>query len=251
MSIIRTVDRAFSILRHVAHHPSGQTVSKISTELGLAKSTVSRLLTTMEKWDMVQRDANNRFFLGDEPVRWISQQPKTKTLSSIVHPTLQQISDSTGEAVALCVREGLQVVYIDHVQGNHDVQVRDWTGEKLPLHATSSGKVLLAYAPSQTIDLVLSRPLQPYTGKTVASSTELSRRLEMIRERGYDIADEEYGEGIIGIGVPIHDQKNQIVASLNLYGPRFRLDRETLKQSIFEQLKESTSFLKTIIKASN
>ena len=234
MSTIRTVDRAFAILRYVSQHPDGVGVSMIATHLGLAKSTISRLLATMQQWEVVEKTPSNQFRIGSEPARWISHQPFSNTLGLIARPALQMVADETGEATTLCVLDSDQLVYLDHIQSRHDIQVRDWRGEKLPLHVTSAGKVLLAYARPELQRALLQRPLVAYTDKTIVDSTVLEQQLQQIRTQGVAVADEEFAEGIIGIAVPLLIDEQDVVAALCVYGPKFRLDALDKQQEIIE-----------------
>ena len=243
MSTIRTLDRALSILRIVASKPQGIGVSAVAAELGVAKSTVSRLLNAMSSWELVERTAENRFRLGPEPVRWVGQQAFTTTLPALARPVLQQIADETGEAAAICVLRGFQVLYLDHVQSYQDIQVRDWKGELVPLHVSSSGKVLLAFSAPDFIETFLQRPLLPFTHKTIVDSERLREELTAAQNLGFAITDEEYGEGIIGLAVPVFNRQGDVVAAVNVYGPKFRLDSPERQAQIVDVMKAEVKTL--------
>lgn len=237
MSNIRTLDRAFSILEIIAQRPDGVGVTAIANELELAKSTISRLLATMESWHVVERTTTNRFRMGPTLARWVGYQPFTSTLSALARPILQNIADEVGEAVAICVLDGFQVLYLDHVQSHQDILVRDWTGELLPLHVTSAGKVLLAYASPELIDKFLKKPLQSFTEKTIVDPLIFRKELKQVRKIGYAVTNEEFGVNIIGFAVPIFNRKDEIVAALNLYGPKFRLNSPAKETQIIQKMK--------------
>ncbi|MDX1521433.1 MAG: IclR family transcriptional regulator [Anaerolineae bacterium] len=236
MSTIRTLDRAISILQIVAAHPDGVGVSAIAVELGLAKSTISRLLTAMDSWEIVERTPENRYRIGAEPVRWVSHKPFSATLSVLARPILQQLAEETGEAVALCTLNGLQVYYLDHVQSRQDIQVRDWTGEQVPLHVSSAGKVLLAYAGQQQIDRFLERPLAPSTKQTITNPATFRKQLEEVRSQGFAISDEEFASEVFGLAVPIFGKRNAVVAAINVYGPKFRLKSPAKQRRIIAHM---------------
>lgn len=243
MSTIRTLDRAFSILRIVAKHPQGVGVSAVAAELGLAKSTTSRLLAAMNSWEVVVRTTENHFQIGPEPVRWVGHQPLTFTLPALARPLLQKIADETGEAVSICVLEGFQVSYLDHVQSYRDIQVRDWTGELVPPHVSSAGKVLLAFSEPDFVEAFLKRPLVPYTDRSIVDPDELRKELIAVRRDGYAMTDEEYGEGILGLAVPMFNGHGNVMAAINVYGPKFRLDSPVKQTQIIEKMKAEVEFL--------
>lgn len=236
MSTIRTVDRTFAILRIVANHPQGIGVTKIAKELSLAKSTVSRLLATMLTWGVVEKLADQQYCIGPEPARWVNFQTSIQSLAQQMLPTLQTIANASGEATALCILEGNQLLYQEYVQSHQDIQMRDWRGERIPPHAVAPGKVLLAYAEEEALAAYLATPLVSLTKKTVTDIPTLRTQLKVIREEGFAIADEEFGEGIVGMAVPLADKVGQVVASLCVYGPKFRLNSLTAQMAIIEMM---------------
>jgi DNA-binding IclR family transcriptional regulator len=236
MSTIRAIDRAFSILRLVAHHPEGVGVTVIAQAIELPKSTTSRILSTLERWEAVARTGDNRFQIGPELVRLVGQRPFSQNLSTLARPVLQEIADMTGEAVALCILDELQVYHLDHVQSQQAVRVRDWTGERTPLHISSAGKIFLAYGNSNLVETYLERPLSRYTGRTITSPDILRAQLPQIRRQGYAVSDEEFDDGVLGFAVPVLDSHGNVIAAINLYGPKFRIQDNEKRQQVVEIL---------------
>ncbi|MEM7028132.1 MAG: IclR family transcriptional regulator [Chloroflexota bacterium] len=236
MSTTRSVDRAFSIMKVVSEYPEGIGITEISTKVGIAKSTVSRLVSTLQVWEMVTRTADNKIRLGPEPVRWVERQPFTMSLRQRFRPILQRLADQTGEAAALCIRDGYQVHYLDQVQGHHDIQVRDWTGERIPLHVLAAGKVLLAFGDAIFLERYLTRPLHHFTGHSITDRKQLKDMLNNVYTQGYALANEEYVEGIVGLATPIFDRQQNIIAALNIFGPKFRLDSPKKQKQIITEM---------------
>ena len=232
MSTIRAIDRAFSILRIIAKHPQGVGVNAIAQAVNLPKSTTSRILSTLENREVVSRTEANQFQLGPEVTRLAGQQPFSQNLAILARPILQEIADTTGEAAALCILDDLQVYYLDHVQSQHAVRVRDWTGAHIPLHVVAAGKVFLAYGSDELVAAAVQKPLSAYTNRTITSPQALKAHLAQIRDQGYAIGDEEFEEGVIGLAAPIHDANNQVIAAINVYGPKFRLQEPGRQQEI-------------------
>ncbi|MGB0389057.1 MAG: IclR family transcriptional regulator [Ardenticatenaceae bacterium] len=245
MQKIRTIDRAFSILQLLSKHPDGMGVSAIAAELELAKSTISRLLGTMYAWEVVERMADNRFRIGPALARWVSHQPFTTTLPLLARPILQKIADETGEAVAICVLEGFELLYLDHVNSYQDIQVRDWTGELIPPHVTSAGKILLAYATPDFVDRFLLKPLASFTEKSIVDPLAFKKELIAVRQKGEAMSDEEFGVGIMGLAVPVFNRHGNVIAALNLYGPKFRLNSPAKQTQIMQKMKAGAQSLAT------
>ena len=236
MSTIRAVDRTFSILRIIANNPEGIGVNRIARDTDLPNSTVSRLLTALEDWEAVTRTPDNRFQIGSELVRLAGQQPFTQNLTALARPVLQEIAETTGESIALCILDKLQIYYLDHVDSTQAIRVRDWTGEHLPLHVAAPGKIFLAYGSAALRDQVLDQPLAQYASRTITSPEQLRAEFPKIRNQGYAISDEEFEDGVFGFAVPIRDANSEVIAAFNLYGPKFRLEDSAWQRRIIEAM---------------
>ena len=143
MGSVQSVERAFAVLRCLAAGPAG--VTEIADRCELPKSTVSRLLATLNEIDVVeQMGAGGDYRLGATIVELASGLSPSAHLVALARPHLVDLSEELGEATGLAVLDGRQVHYLDQVDGPHAVQVRDWTGERVPAHLVPSGIVLLA-----------------------------------------------------------------------------------------------------------
>lgn len=243
MSTIRAVDRSFAILDIIASHPQGMGVNAIARAADLPNSTVSRILSTLEMWEVVSRTEDNLFQIGPGLVRLVGQQSFTQNLTALARPVMQDIAETTGEAVALCVLDNMQTYYLDHVQSSQTIQVRDWTGEHLPLHVAAPGKVFLAYATPSFIENVLKEPLARFAARTITAPEQLRTQLAHIRAQGFAVSDEEFADGVLGLGVPIKDKGGSVIAAFNLYGPKFRLEDATRQQEIVAVLQRRAAAL--------
>ena len=220
---MKLLDRAFAILHEVGREPTGLGVTEIAVRLGLAKSTTSRLLAALEQQGAVERNANNQFTIGPAISRLAATQPFRRSLSATVFPLLQRLAAETGEAAALCVPEGFQVLYLDQVQSRQAIQVQDWSGARFPMHVLSAGKLFLAYAPSTFVDAYLRQPLVRYTDKTITNAAELRAELARVRAQGYGLTSEEFAADLVALSVPLRDEEERCIAAINIFGPKSRL----------------------------
>ncbi len=235
---MQAIQRTFSILRIIAQQEGQIGVNAIAAKLGLAKSTTSRFLSALEAEGVIVRSADNRFAIGPEITRLAQQTPFTQSLAVAARPELQALTDQTGEASALCVPNGNQTLFLDHVPSQHMVQVMDWTGHSVPLHTASSGKLFLADASSHFVDRYLARPLEAFTDKTITSAKALRAELVRAREQGYAITDEEFAESVVGYAVPIYDKNDKIIAAIMLYGPKFRFEELSKPEDLVALLRK-------------
>ncbi len=227
MANVQSVERAFAILEEIANHNSGIGVTKIARNVDLPKSTVSRLLSTLECVKAVERLADNDGFqIGEGILNLAASTPYPRQLISIARPYLLELAEVTGETVNLCLPDGDQVHYIDQVDSQYHLQIQDWTGYRFPLHVTSNGKIFLAYWSEEALAQYVSRPLQSYATKTITTPEVLRQELAQIRSQGYAWAKGESEEEIVGIAAPVQDKTGQVIASVCAGGPAFRFPPE-------------------------
>ncbi len=226
MPSVQSVERAFAILKVVASHPNGVGVTEIANQVGLPVSTAARLLTTLTNVGAVERvPEKTDFQIGTEIISLASQVTHDRRLTALARPFLLELAVATGEAVALCVLDGEQMCVIDLIRSQRRVRVKNAVGDRYPLHATSPGKVLLAYLPDKRLESYLARPLKHYTENTTTNPDELRQQFGKIREQGVAWVNEELEE-IAGLATPIHDSNGDVIAAVNLYGPTSRFPPE-------------------------
>ena len=234
------------ILREVSTTREGIGVNAIAQRIGLAKSTTSRILSTLEEWNVVERTPENRFIIGPGLHRLVEHQPLPTTLKALVRPAIEQIAAETGEATLLVVRDGDEALYLDSVPGTHAVQVREWVGERVPLNLTSGGKMLLAYADEVFISAYLAQPLKTNTENSIRDPKKLAIQLKSIKEREVAMTDGEYDDEVAGITVPVKNGGGSVIAVITVYGPTFRLRPFANRQAILESMHKALEKLPEI-----
>lgn len=221
MSSVQSIERAFVVLRAVATGPAG--ISELARRVGLPTSTVARLLGTLEGLGAVTRVGDGLTYrVGPAVAELATAADPSSGLVAAARLFLVELVDEVGETAGISVLDGDEVLYLDHVEAANQVQVRDWSGTRLPLHVVSSGLVLLAAQPPDAIDAYLSRPLQAFTARTVVDPVALRRRLEELRATGFVWTVEELHEGLTSVAAPVRGPSGTVVAALHCHGPSFR-----------------------------
>ena len=221
MSRVQSIERAFAVLGALADGPIG--VSEVADRADLPKSTAARLLGSLAREGVVEQvPGDSRYRLGPRLVTLAARIRPTRTLAGLARPSLEDLVDTAGEAAGLSVRDGHNAHYIDQVGSPNPVSVRDWTGSRIPLHAVSSGQVLLAYAPTTFVQRYLGRPMETFTLRTLVTADALLERMRAIRRDGYTWALEEFDEGISSVAAPVADGSGEVVAVVHLHGPSYR-----------------------------
>lgn len=242
MSDIQSVRRAFDILKAVAtvsSHTGGASLTEIAARVELPKSTVSRMLTTLTGLGAVERiDKREGFRIGNELIAIASNVAYPRTLSAIAQPFLQQLSQTSGETATLCVPDGDLAHYVDQVNSSRALQVHNWVGQKLPIHACSDGKLYLAGRSDAEVEHYLQQPLQRFTRSTLTAPTTLRKEIRGIRRKGYAWTNGEFDADIVGVAAPVRDEAGQVVASICLFGPAFRWPTELKARRLIDLVTE-------------
>lgn len=225
---VQSVDRAISALEILAQ--TGEAgVSEVAIAIGVHKSTASRLLASLESRGLVEQSGDRgRYRLGYGILRLAGSIPGQLDVTRQGSRICDELAESAGETVNLAVLQGLHVVNIHQVHGRSAITVNNWVGRPTPLHATSSGKVLLAAQPPVAQADLLAGQLESFTEHTVTDRDELARQLHTVAQQGFATTIEEYEVGLNAIAVPIRSFGNTTTAALSVSGPAYRLDQPAL-----------------------
>jgi DNA-binding IclR family transcriptional regulator len=214
---MQSADRALAILTAFGEERQDLGVSELAAELGMHKSTVSRLLAALERRGLVRREGE-RFAPGPELARLGLLSVRSFTLAGAARAPLEALAEQTGETVNLAVRDGQRALNVLQVDAAHFVGVTDWTGRAAPLHATANGKALLAFGEGP-----MAGRLGKLTPRTIVERRELEADLERTREAGFAVAVEELEVGLHAVAAPVFDAGGACVAAVSVSGPAYRL----------------------------
>jgi IclR family transcriptional regulator, acetate operon repressor len=221
MSSVQSIRRAFDVLGTLGDGPLG--VTEVADRAGLPKSTAARLLATLVGEGAVEQvPGDTSYRLGPRLITLSAGFSLARSLAAIARPMLTDLAEASGEAAGLAMPDGDLVHYIDQVDTVQPVLVRDWTGARAPLHAVSSGQVLLAFRTPAAIERYLERPMERFTDRTLADADAVRERLREVRRRGYAWAIEEFDADISSVAAPIADASGEVIAAVHVHGPSYR-----------------------------
>lgn len=221
---MQSADKALAILAAFDDDRPDLGVSELAGELGMHKSTVSRLLAALERRGLVRRQGE-RFAPGPELARLGALAVRGLTLVGAARPPLELLAERTGETVNLAVRDGERALNVLQVDAAHFVGVTDWTGRAAPLHASANGKALLAFG-----DARATGRLTRLTPRTIVDRTGLRAELERTRSVGFAVAVEELELGLHAVAAPVFDATGSCVAAVSVSGPAYRLTEIRLSE---------------------
>lgn len=224
---VQSVERAINILEELAMEKEGLGVTELSHRVDLHKSTVHRMLTTLLNLGYVEQNIlSEKYRLGMKLLFLGGAILERMDIRHEAHDLLEELCAKVNEAVHLVVPDGFRAIYIDKLDSNKTIRMYSQIGRIAPLHASAVGKAILAFSGEEFVDEVIAQGLSKYTSKTITESQELFRHLNMIRERGFAVDDEENEEGIRCVGAPVFDYTGKVIGAISVSGPTVTVVQE-------------------------
>ncbi len=228
---VQSVDRALQVLELLARRGEAG-VTELASDIGVHKSTVSRLLTALEDRELVEQAfERGKYRLGFGILRLANAVSGRLDVTQQGREVCERLALEVGETVNIAVLRSEYVVNVDQARGPAAVSTHNWVGELTPLHATSSGKVLLAFmAADARRDLLAVAGLRRFTEHTITSVERLEAQLRDVPQNGYVVSLEELEDGLNAVAAPIRDHIGGVIAALSVSGPAYRLTAERARE---------------------
>ncbi len=232
MAGVQSIERAFTVLRELSLGPAG--VTEIAEQVGLPKSTVSRLLSALEAEGAVaQRETGSEYELGAGLAALADAANNDANMAAVVRPFLIELSEATGESAGFVVRSGRNVYWVDSVDDEESaVQVQDRTGFYAPMHSIPAGLALLAHLPPDEIQRYLAQPLERVNQRTITDVATLRAHLDQIVNDGLMWSIDDLGDGITALDVPFRGASGHFEGALFVNAPSFRFPAEGDKDRV-------------------
>ncbi len=223
---VQSVDRALVVMEILA--TLGQAgVTEIAAELGVHKSTVSRLISVLEARGYVEQLSDRgKYRLGFAVARLARSTSAQLDLVKQSQAACDALALESGETTNLAVLDADRIVNIAEAIGPAGIALRTWVGQSCPAHATSSGKVLLAGLDAGQVRERLATRLESFTDDTLTARATLEAELEVVRQRGWASVREELEVGLNAVAAPVRDADGHVVAALSVSGPSYRLSED-------------------------
>jgi DNA-binding IclR family transcriptional regulator len=223
-SQVQSVARAAGILELLAAESGELGVTELGRRLGVHKATASRLLSTLAEHGLVERHpTTDKYRLGFGLIHLAGVAMAGLDLVQQARPILEDLAEKTSETVNLAVLDGDQVMHVDQIAGRRSIVSVSWVGRRTPVHCTSNGKVLLAFAPEAERERLLRQPLEQRTRNSITDPAKLRAHLEEVRAKGYAQTIEELEEGLNAVAAPVRSGNGDVIAAVSVAGPSFRM----------------------------
>ena len=226
---VRSVDRAVAILDLLAEG-GWRTGAEVARGLNVHRSTALRLLGTLERHALVERDQRTaRYRLGRRLPQLASVVTGEFDLRYVARPVCEQLAMAAGETATLDVLVGDVIVPIEQATASTSVVGVNWLGKRTPVHCTASGKAIAAFAPLAVRERLLELPLDRVTPHTITERAQLEAQLDEARQTGIARTYEELEVGLDAVAAPVFGPDGEVAAALDVSGPSHRLrDRPDL-----------------------
>ncbi|HKC06960.1 MAG TPA: IclR family transcriptional regulator [Methylomirabilota bacterium] len=222
----RAAGRVMDILELVAHTRGGLALRELSAQLEAPKSSLLPLLRTLTARGYLEQGALGEYGLGPKALELGMGSPAHRAWPEIARPVLRELMQRTGETVFLGALggDGTAVVFVDKVESEQVIRYAAGVGDRRALHATSSGKVILAFLPASERERILrALPLKRYTDRTVTSLPALRAALDEVRHTGVCVNLDELALGAAGIAAPVFGRDGRVAGACAIGGPTDRV----------------------------
>ncbi|WP_293019381.1 IclR family transcriptional regulator [Mycolicibacterium sp.] len=228
---VQSVDRALYVLELLARRGEAG-VTELASDIGVHKSTVSRLLAALEDRELVEQAfERGKYRLGFGILRLANAVSGRLDVTRQGREICERLALEVGETVNIAVLRSEYAVNVDQARGPAAISTHNWVGELTPLHATSSGKVLLAFMSADARRALLADAgLRRFTEHTITSVERLEAQLQDVPRTGYVLSLEELEHGLNAVAAPIRDHLGGVIAALSVSGPAYRLTAERVRE---------------------
>jgi DNA-binding IclR family transcriptional regulator len=213
------LSRAVRIVEAFGPGDTALTVTEIARRSGLHIATASRLVEELSSFGWLQRDEDRRVRIGVRMWEVVSRASPTLSLREAAMPVIQDLQGIVGQHIQLGVLEGDEVLFVERLTAPGAVINFTRVAGRLSLHASSSGLLLLAYAPPQQQERIIAQPLEIFTERTISTSSQLRIALAEVRRQGYALLAGHIHPDATGIAVPVRDPSGRVAAALSIVVP--------------------------------
>ncbi len=239
----QSIDRAARILVRLVESDEAVTLSGVMEETRLAKSTAARLLRALERNGLAQRRPGGGFRPGPVLVDYARRDASVGDLATLARPFLERLEQTTGETTNVAIPTPSGVARLAQVDSHHPLGAGNWVGRRIPSHASSLGKVFMAFGAAQPPFGRLAR----LAANTITTMPELMAELERVRRQGYATTWDELEDGLCSAAAPIRGAGGKVIAAISVSAPTVRMTPEQL-HALAEQVVDAADALSNHIR---
>ena len=244
-SFVRTFARGLKVIEVMGHRPARQTIAAVAQAAALPRTATRRFLMTLESLGFVRSDGRS-FWLTPKVLRLGLSYLYTLPFWRDAQLALEELGARTKQSCAISVLDGEDIVYVQRLHTKRILSMSPSLGSRLPAHAVSMGRVLLASLDDAALDGYLAHAvLKKLTARTITDPTLLRAQIEAVGRQGYAWVDGEYDESICGLAVPVREQDGHVIASINASLPSGTYDEHKALAELLPALRQTASVLRS------
>lgn len=230
--MLKTLDNALDILKYFSKENPWWGVRELAREIGMSHAVVYRILATFEQHGfLVQDSLTQKYGLGFKILEYSSIIRSNLKITSVIYPLMKQMAEKSGESVALTLRDGLCGVILERVETSNPIKFVHSVGDRAPLYAGATNKVIMAYLSPEEQAKIMKECFESGNKKNI-SQEKLTEDLEKIRKNGWFFSQGEVTADTFGLAAPLFDDKNEIIASISVSGPEYRMPQENIEKTL-------------------
>ncbi len=230
MSTNQSIVKAFNIINIFTREEPEKSLTQISKETGINKTTVYRYLSSLMKIGLIGQDPNTGYYyLGIKLFEIGNKVIVNKNIIDISRPILTRVVNDVNITIHLATINDNEVVYLDKIKSKQSLQVHTYMGLRVPLHCTALGKSMLSFLPDDELqELLKKKRLSARTPKTITQKKKLFRNLKTARKNGYAVDREEFKEQVHCVAVPILNSDGYPIAALSMSGSKLQINNKSI-----------------------
>lgn len=226
---LQSLERGLAVLRAFSVTSPALTISEVAERTGLTRATARRVLLTLAGLGYVEA-SRREFTLTRSVLELAKPFAQQHDAWDFAQPYLESLTERTGESASIAVLDGTEILYVARVQTRRLLTLAVTVGSRLPAHATSKGRVMLANLPDAELEAYFGRSaIARYTERTVVDEAELRAILADVRRQGWAIVDQQLEAGLCSVAAPIVDANGRVSAALSVCAHAGRVDPATLR----------------------
>lgn len=226
MDQLSTVTKALKVLQAFSFEHPVLGVSELSRQLGMGKSSIHRVLSTLAEQGFVVKTDDDRYRLGLKLHELGQLVVSSLELRQVAHAPLERLHNECGETAHIAVLDGADAIYVYRIESQSTLRTFSRVGRRVPAHTTSSGKCLLAFSNPEATEVVLRNGLKRIGPRSITTEAGLRDALAKIRVNGYVVSVEENERGVVSIGAPVFGHDGSCIAAVSMAGPSQRVSTD-------------------------
>lgn len=245
---VQSLEKGLKVIAAFDAENDKMTLTEVSKKVDLTRANARRILLTLQYLGFVQTEDGKQFRLSPKVLTLGYSYLSSLPFQELAKPYLKTLAEEVNESCSMSVLDGYDIVYVARVQTNRIMTISLGVGTRLPVYATSMGRVLLAgLADHEMQEFIRGIKAEQLTPNTITDSEKLIERIQLVRERGWALADQELEIGVRSIACPIKNKNRKTIAALNISGHASRVSKDEMLEKFLPHLKSTVAQIENAI----